>query len=254
MKQTKTVTVDFIRKVHTILEACNGNLKDAATILNLRDEQMKGIIEDHPELKSYLPGARPINKAEAISRPPLVTPVTQEELEIADAMRKAELEMENSLAAIGCKPNAVKQAMAFQKFGVLHFKGMRHMIGGGIAKLYTDLFVEREVLIEEIKAVGGGDNERERILREDLSRLNDHIIKVYDRALEAWRIQAKIDAAKAEAKEKASKLKHQVGPAFSPLATEPPKKRGRPPVLEAVEIGAQTDAEPEGVHTGAASA
>jgi hypothetical protein len=211
------MTIEYSRRVHQVLETCGGKTDAAAIVLRIPEKDLLAIIEDHPELKSYQDGVEPPDDTEAISREPLaLSPVTGKELEVAEAMRRAEASLRDGLSSIGVKPGALNQVVAFHQFGALHFKSMRHLIGGGIVKLYTDLFTDREDILGEIKRVSGGDNDRERLLREDLGRVNDAIIKVYDRCLAAWQIQAKLDAAKAAAKEAGKKKGGP--PGFAPLA------------------------------------
>lgn len=211
------MTVDYLRRVHQALEVCGGNTDTAAVALRIPEKELKVIIEDHPELKSYSDGVEPPGELETIAREPLVpSQVKGNDAAIVAAMKEAEKSLEDGLHAIGVKPGSIKQVVAFHQFGAIHFRNMRHLIGGGIIKLYTDLFSEREELLVEIKSVSGSDNDRERLLREDLGRINEAIIKVYDRCLAAWQIQAKLDAAKAAAKEAGKKKSGS--PGFAPLA------------------------------------
>jgi hypothetical protein len=211
------MTVDYIRRVHQVMEVCGGKVDAAAVALRISVKDLNAIIEDHPELKSYSDGVEPPSEIEAISREPLVpSTVDGSETAIVAAMKEAEKSLESGLSSIGVKPGSIKQVVAFHQFGALHFKSMRHLIGGGIVKLYTDLFSEREELLDDIRKIAGADNDRERLLREDLGRINEAIIKVYDRCLAAWQIQAKLDAAKAAAKE--SNKKKGGPPGFAPLA------------------------------------
>lgn len=211
------MTIEHSRRIHHVLETCGGNTDAAAIVLGIPERELIEIMDDHPELKSYKDGAEPPTDAEVMSREPLApSPVTGSEVEVVAAMKRAEDSLKDGLKSIGVKPGALNQVVAFHQFGALHFKSMRHLIGGGIVKLYTDLFTDREDILDEIKRVGGCDNDRERLLREDLGRVNDAIIKVYDRCLAAWQIQAKLDAAKAAAKEAGKKKSGP--PGFAPLA------------------------------------
>jgi hypothetical protein len=150
---------------------------------------------------------------ELLARKPLTVPVVKQQ-DIVAAVKAADDQVREGFEAIGVTGDALKEALAFRDFGRLHFNDMRHYIGGGMAKLFADLMVEVKDVRADISKEG--DLERERMLREDRSRLVKHCIDVYDRVREASVSAAVIEAKKQEAKEK----KKAGRAAFTPLAMQ----------------------------------
>jgi hypothetical protein len=205
-----------LKRIHIALDQTKGKVSTAAGLLGLTVGALRDIIADHPELKSYSADAQPPTPAELVTRPPLVE-AAPSETELLEAHAKATVQLRSGFESIGVKPGSLNQAVSFHAFGKAHFRDMRHFIGGGIAKLYADLFSEREDVLKEIaSAILAKDVDRERLLREDHGRITDAIIKVYDRCLEAWRLQAAVDAAKAAKNQPKAKAQ----PAFAPLAMQ----------------------------------
>jgi hypothetical protein len=205
-------TPEQIKRIHVALEQA-GNISGAASLLNVSAESLKKVIRDHPELRSYLPGTTAPTEQEVIGRKPLAL-VSVAESDIVKAVKDADEQVRSGFEAIGVSGDALKEAMAFRDFGRMHFNDMRHYIGGGMAKLFADLMVEVKEVRNEIADVH--DIEREKLLREDRSRLVKHCIDVYDRVREASVSAAVIEAKKQEAKEK--KKTGKAG--FAPLAME----------------------------------
>ncbi len=205
-------TPEQIKRIHVALEQA-GNISGAASLLNVSADSLKKVIRDHPELRSYLPGTTAPTEQEVIGRKPLAL-VSVAESDIVKAVKDADEQVRSGFEAIGVSGDALKEAMAFRDFGRMHFNDMRHYIGGGMAKLFADLMVEVKDVRKEIEGVH--DVEREKLLREDRSRLVKHCIDVYDRVREASVSAAVIEAKKQEAKEK--KKTGKAG--FAPLAME----------------------------------
>lgn len=205
-------TPEQIKRIHVALEQA-GNVTGAASLLGIGADSLRKVIRDHPELRSYLPGTTAPTEQEVIGRKPLAA-VAVRESDLVKAVKDADEQVRSGFEAIGVTGDALKEAMAFRDFGQLHFNDMRHYIGGGMAKLFADLMVEVKDVRKEIEGVH--DVEREKLLREDRSRLVKHCIDVYDRVREASVSAAVIEAKKQEAKEK-----KKVGKAgFAPLAMQ----------------------------------
>lgn len=205
-------TPEELKRIHVALEHA-GSIGGAASLLGMDLYAMRKAVADHPELRSYLPGAQPPSENELIARKPLTAPVVNQQ-DIVTAVKAADDQVRDGFEAIGVTGDALKEALAFRDFGRLHFNDMRHYIGGGMAKLFADLMVEVKDVRADISKEG--DLERERMLREDRSRLVKHCIDVYDRVREASVSAAVIEAKKQEAKEK----KKAGRAAFTPLAMQ----------------------------------
>jgi len=205
-------TPEELKRIHVALDQA-GTIKGAASLLGIPHESLKTVIKAYPELNSYLPGATAPTDGEVIGRKPLPV-VSNHDKNLVRAMKDADEQVRSGFEAIGVTGDALKEALAFRDFGRLHFNDMRHYIGGGMAKLFADLMVEVKSVKTEIAKEG--DIEREKMLREDRSRLVKHCIDVYDRVREASVSAAVIEAKKQEAKEKNGKGRA----AFAPLAIQ----------------------------------
>lgn len=145
-------------------------------------------------------------------RAPLDPGASQDE--ILAVARQMDEDIEDGFSSLGLGPAAVKEAMAFKKFGQLHFGATRQYIGGGITKLFADLMAEIKSIQSEIKHENNANLDTQRMLREDRSRCVQHAISVYDRVR-----QTALDAAMIEVKKKEAKEKKKGGkPSFAPLA------------------------------------
>jgi hypothetical protein len=207
----KERTPDEMRRIHIALETTK-TIGGAARLLDMNKDTLRSIIEKSPELKSYLPNAQEPAPIEVIARKPL--PVVEDQEKIVAAVKAADDQVRAGFEAIGVTGDALAEAMAFKDFGKLHFQDMRHYIGGGMAKLFADLMVEVKEIRRDIDGVA--DVEREKILREDRSRIVKHLIDVHDRVREAALTAAVIESKKQEAKAK----KKGGNAAFPPLAMQ----------------------------------
>jgi transposase-like protein len=216
-------TPEEMRRIHIALET-GKSIASAARLLDMNKESLRVIIDKNPELRSYLPNATEPSHVELLARKPL--PVAEDQEKIVAAVKAADAQVRAGFEAIGVTGDAVAEAMAFKDFGKLHFNDMRHYLSGGMAKLFADLMVEVKDIRKEIEGVA--DVEREKILREDRSRVVKHLIDVHDRVREAALTAAVIESKKQEAKAK----KKGGNAAFAPLAMQvkgdvhvhPPKK------------------------------
>ena len=205
-------TPEELKRIHVALDQA-GTIKGAASLLGINHESLKTVIKAHPELNSYLSGATAPTESEVIGRKSLAT-MSSHDKNLVRSVRDADEQVRSGFEAIGVTGEALKEALAFRDFGKLHFHDMRHYIGGGMAKLFADLMVEVKGVRKDIESEG--DLEREKMLREDRSRLVKHCIDVYDRVREASVSAAVIEAKKNEAKEKNGKGKA----GFAPLAIQ----------------------------------
>lgn len=203
-----------MRRLHIALEQ-SGTIGGAAGLLGVRPDHVRRLIDRHPELRSYLPGATFPGHVETIARKPIRPPADMEKERVANAMREADEQVRSGFEAIGVTGDALTQAMAFKDFGRMHFQDMRHYIGGGMAKLFADMMAETKAISEEIARCGHPQFiDREKMLREDRSRCVKHLIDIHDRVREGALTTAVIEAKKAEAKHKRVAGKA----AFPPLA------------------------------------
>lgn len=208
-----------LKQVHIALETANGNTKEAARLLAISPGGLKKLLDQYPELRSYLPDAAPPTEMEIMARPARAPARrTKEDIdeEIAEASKKMDLQVQAGFGAIGVSGGALDEAVALAKFGRLHFNDMRDFTGGGMAKLFCDLMAEVKEVRKDIE-LNKCDVELTKILREDRSRLVSSLISVYDRVREASMTAAIVEQRKRDAKE----AKKVAKPGFSPLASQP---------------------------------
>jgi hypothetical protein len=208
------MTPEKLKRIHIALDQTR-SIKGASSLLGYSKDTIRKAVKEHPELRSYLPDFQPPTETETIARPALIAP---DEEELALAVKKSDEAVRRGFEAIGVTGDALTEALAFRDFGQFHFNDTRHYIGGGMAKLFADLMAEIRDCRREIADCGGIEEalEREKMLREDRSRLVKHAIDVHDRVREAALTAAVIEAKKVEAKD--GKKRRQ--PAFAPLAMQ----------------------------------
>jgi len=211
MEGTLTSAEEKLRRIHIALHQA-GSVAGAAGLLGMDKKDLKKVVNQDPALKSYLPGATIPNQVETIARQPL--PVVNQERDLVAAVKKADEQVREGFTAIGVTGDALTQAIAFADFGRMHCATIRHYASGGVAKLFADLMADIKEVRDEIKECDNPD--REKILREDRSRLVGAVINVYDRVRESSLTTATIEAKKAEARE--GKNKGKKSAAFPPLA------------------------------------
>jgi hypothetical protein len=197
-----------MQRIHIALEQA-GTIGGAASLLGMTRDTLANIVNDHPELRSYLEGAAPPTEEQAMVRKPIQPGATTKE--VVQVAKQMDADLRAGFESLGMDADAVKQAMSFKAFGELHFKDTRHYIGGGITKLFADLMAEIDEIRREIGT--NSDIEAQRMLREDRSRCIQHAISVFDRVR-----QTTVDAAMIEAKKREAKEKKKGGrPAFAAL-------------------------------------
>lgn len=212
------MTPEQFKRVHVALES-SGTIRGAARLLDMRPDALRNLVEKHPELKSYLKDTQPPDESETLAREALPVPaVSDQEVNLALASHKADMQVRRGLDAIGVQGAALEEAMAFRNFGRLHFEDMRHYIGGGVAKLFADLMADIREVRENIQNDAAIDPEEKRMLREDRRELIGLALKTYDRVREASLTAAVIEAKKREAEDRKKSPKGQ--PGFAPLAMQ----------------------------------
>lgn len=212
-------STDLLR-LHQAFDSTH-SIKGAARLMNVSVEAVKAEIARYPELRSYLPNCEPPDESEAIAvvtSPPVDEP-TAKEVQLAAASKRADAQLRRGLEGIGIKdPASLEQVIAFRDFGKLHFESMRHYMSGGIAKLFADLMADIQDVREEIGQTLMSDEvsiAASKALREDRSRLVEHVLKTYDRAREAALTAAAIELKKKEAQE--GRKNQSAKPGFQPL-------------------------------------
>lgn len=207
-----------LRRVHVALDQCGGRVKEAATVLGIPAQALQDIIEDNPELKAYSPDAKAPTDEEAAMRMPVVKGDAENALALAESAGRQERALVRSMAAMGIGAKQMDRVIGFYQFGRDHFTHMRHLMGGGICQTFLANIEYRDGLLEEIKAAASsGEAEREKMLREDLGRINTAINASYDRVMHAYKIEMAVQAAKTSAK---SEKKKPGAPSFPPLAVQ----------------------------------
>lgn len=207
-----------LRRVHVALDQCGGRVKEAAAILGIPTNALDDIIEDHPELQAYSPEAQAPTDDEAALRMPVVKGDAANALALAEAAGRQEKALAKSMASMGVKATQMDRVLGFYKFGRDHLSNMRHLMGGGICQTFLANIDYRDELLTEIKAAASsGEVEREKMLREDLGRINQAINASYDRVMQAYKIEMGVQAAKQAAK---GYKKKPGAPAFPPLAVQ----------------------------------
>lgn len=210
-----TLSKSQLTQIHTALEQA-GSLAGAARHLRMSPQSLKEIIRQCPELSAYLPGVSPPTEAEVLGRS--VLPQRSESEELSHALAKADEQVRQGFDAIGVQGDALEEALAFRRFGRLHFNDLRHYLTGGVAKLFADIMADVKSTRKDLEETRGKDLQREAMLREDRSRLVSHALNTYDRVREAAVSAAVIEAKKSEARMAQSNPRK--GPAFAPLAVK----------------------------------
>jgi hypothetical protein len=224
------ITDELKNAINAAMQRTNGNVGQAALLLELRPKQVSNYINNNKDLralwrkdKSPPPSSeavvihRPTVTSELIQKESETLQVTPTEAEIAEAIRKEDAALARGLDALGLSASSRDAAMALQKFHNRHFTKAIDMIGGGITKLFLDLMVEIDKINRELETGGLGLGvEREEVLRKDRQGLLEAIGRSFDRVNKATLTQAIVKSKMESGKGKAGPNK----PGFSPLTVK----------------------------------
>lgn len=194
-----------LRQVHVALEKSGGVLSRAAILLGTSTEGLRAIVEAYPELASYRPAAGPPSEEAVMLRNRGV------------ARRPEPQSALDGFRSIGFSASEASGAVALADFGRDHFSALRNYSSGCMATLLRDLIDTTKEVAEEIRSANPADNDRQKVLREDRSRLVAHCLALHDRVTQAALVNAQVAAKKKELQDEGSR-KRPGPPAFAPLA------------------------------------
>ncbi len=206
LPKPSTTDAEILLAYQTALSQ-TGSIKGTAKLLKVDPAVVRSYIEDHPQLKAYLPNAAAPTEAELLAAPaPLVVSRSNPggDSDVALAMEKADQQLRQGLLSVGLDSNEVNTAAAMVKFGSLQVESMLHLSNGGMASLYVKLLTEWSALTTRIN--DGKDSEgnlmsieEEQLLRNDRSAITKHLIEIANYNREAAVDSAKIAQMKKEA-------------------------------------------------------
>jgi hypothetical protein len=182
-------------QLHKALELSNGKYSDAAKLLGVTTDDLKTRVHGSPELKrrwAHKKGEKEAaapSEGVAINRPLSVVrvPDNPEGLlspeEMAKLLEKEDKLVREGLEAIGLRGEAQQLAVALHKFHGAHYKTSLEMLGGGMTKLYFDLYAEWKDITEKLRT--STDLNEQLILRKDRATITEAMQRVFDRATKA---------------------------------------------------------------------
>lgn len=200
-----------------------GSIKGTAKLLKVDPAVVRTYVEEHPQLKAYLPNAAAPTEAELLAAPaPLAVSRSNPggAGEVSLALEKADQQLRQGLLSVGLNTEEVDTAAAMVKFGSLQVESMLHLTNGGMASLYVKLLTEWSALTKRIDEGKDWDGktmsiEEEQLLRNDRSAITKHLIEIANYNRGAAVDTAKINQMK---KEGAGGQKGKKGkPGFSAL-------------------------------------
>ena len=194
-----SVKEQVLLNIHKALDETEGDIKLAAKLLDMPLAKLKRLVKETPDLRSKWgdDSAGPPSDSQTVNRTPTVKQDPDEKFAIE--LKKQDRLLKSGLAAVGIHGAAADEAVAYSVFARQSFDSVRNMVDGGAAKLFADLMSDVREVREEISQ-GTDDIEREKVLREDRSRLVKHLLELNDRVQKASFTQAQILAKKEEMK------------------------------------------------------
>ena len=191
------------KRLHEALEKVEGNQTKAAKIMGVSQATLRQIMTRDTGLSGRWLSQRPVTQTMHRA----VQPMSD-----AEAIEKENLMMAKGLDKMGITGQSKAEAMAFLGFGQRSLGSVRHLIGGGVVKLFSDLMGDIAEIRDQLSS--GVDEEREKILREDKSNMVKHVLEAYDRANKAALTDALVKQKMEERKGGGSRGK----PGFAPVA------------------------------------
>jgi len=202
--------VEDIKLIHEAMETCGGDMTEAAKLLGLPRLKLHKMIHKCDDLRlrwktSKTATALP-DREEIETHRELVV----QEQTVAVALQQEEMAFRKGLEGMGVNGTALETALAFQRFGGRHYTNSLKMIAGGLSDQFLALQVEFKKVTAELDA-GGRELPirnletgiitdtwvtltpiREKVLRDDRTRISEQMQRFSDRAHKAMYTQALI--------------------------------------------------------------
>lgn len=201
-------------EIHNAMEAAGGSATKAAVLLGIPTTRLYWMIHKNAELKARWAKPRdhqtkPPTEAVTVYRPlPAVAPSA--EMEVADALSKADARLRKGLENIGLKDSRLDIALAAQELTRMQFNSCMELINGCIVMEFLNVQHDVSVIRSELKDATLHPA-REAILRQDRAQLLEIMGRYFDRTNKGALTQAIIKSKQAEGKGRAGK------PGFSPM-------------------------------------
>jgi hypothetical protein len=230
------ITPEYKARINAAMEKLQGNMADAAKELgDITPKKLNGIIQGHQDLRErWKPGLKRLRVSGKDTRttlePGLASEIhreaavpSSEEYAVAEALAREHSSLRKGFRSMGFEGDTLEMAMALQDFHRKHFRNVIDLLGGGMVKQYLEICNEVKKITEIINEENRNlPPEMYDVLRKDRQGLLDTIIQMYDRAVQAALVGAKIEFLR---KNGTASGKKSGKPGFAPLrsASEPPE-------------------------------
>jgi hypothetical protein len=145
----------------------------------------------------------------------------KQEVILADALRREHIDLRKGFEKMGFSGDTLELAMSLQEFHRKHFRNVIDLLGGGMVKQYLEICNEVKKITEIISAADYNlPPEFYDVLRKDRQGLLDTIIKMYDRAVQAALVGAKVEYMRKHGADVIGGRKNK--PGFGPLKSANP--------------------------------
>jgi hypothetical protein len=222
------LTDDLRARIHAAMAQAHAKTHDAAKLLGMPWQTLQKYIREDEELNAkWSRKPKPPPGEEALIHRPVTSdqsqPVISPEEDAAEIARRLEAEdalVKEGLQAMGLNGDAQQLAIALQKFHGTHYKRSLEMLGGGMTKLFFEIWAELKKVNVEIAAAQ--EPSMQMILRKDRAVLIEAAQRIFDRANKAALTMA---VARHKMSDRGPSEKSAGKPAFGPLL-EAPKSDG----------------------------
>lgn len=218
------LTDDLRGRIHAAMGQSHAKTHGAAKLLGMPWQTLQKYIRDDDELQAkWGKGKRVAAPGEEslIHRPVATEPVALHEAlheedaaEIAKRLEAEDALVRQGLAGMGFTGDAQSKFRAMEKFHGAHYTKSLQALGGGMTKLFFELWAELDKVSEAID-LHKDDNVKQVILRKDRASMIEALQRIYDRANKA---ALQMAMAKHKMSDRTGPGEKSVGkPAFSPL-------------------------------------
>jgi hypothetical protein len=213
-----TICTDaYKREIHAAMEKAGGKTAEAARALGITTEELSRHIHHHDDLKyrwatKYKEIQPPPQAVIEMHRPQIQRLKGQE---AAEALEIEDRKLRLNCARVGIEGKALELYLSLGAFQRDQYGSKTlDMMAGGINKQFLETLVEVSKINDRLSSDWREmDMEEEQMLREDRSRQQAHLVQLYDKAVQAMLVLAKVQAMKSE-KDGGPKSNK---PGFSPL-------------------------------------
>jgi Bacterial regulatory protein, Fis family len=194
---------DIIPRIHAAMEECDGDIARAARILHITGPALRSKLQCNSALKLRWLSTKvePAPAPAEIHRPELPAGEPDDILkEDARALLKEDALVRSGIESIGVTGKELELAVNLQKFHRAQFRNVLNLLGGGLAKQFIEIMQEVRHITELLSNVAESpvrsetSVDYEGILRKDRATLIGLMNGMYDRALQATLVAAKIAA------------------------------------------------------------